>query len=108
MNATPPVGTPNAATDIKLRTAAALIRAVQDLTPHLEEARQIVQEVTDVIDSYGTLTDEELENLGVKAATVTNLVTFLTKLVEFLDASTATKKSYRASINSVKRVGAYL
>lgn len=99
---------PNSPVAIKKRTAAALIRHVQKIAPLLDEARLAVQEVADVVDVYGTVTDADLAELGVSAATITSLNTFLTKLIEFMDSSTQTRKSYRTAINSVRRVGAQM
>jgi hypothetical protein len=97
---------PNAPAGIKLRSAAALIRQMQRLAPVLDEARLTLQELTDVVEVYGALTDEELQQLGVSAAQVTSLATFLTKFFEFMDASTQTRKSYRSAINTIRRAAA--
>lgn len=104
---TPPAN-PNSPAGIKLRSAAALIRQVQKLAPGLDEARVILQELTDVVEVHGAITDEDLAELGVTAAQVTQLATFLTKLFEFMDTSTATRKSYRSAINAVRRAAAQI
>ena len=108
MNATPPIlVTENNAAQIKRRTAIAVVRAVQELAPQVDQLRLLVQEVTDVTDTYGTLTDEDLAELGISAATVNGLLTFANKVIEFVDAGTASRKPYRSHINAVRRVGVY-
>lgn len=97
---------PNSPVEIKKRTAAAVIRLMQEVSPGLDKIRLMTQEVADVVDVHGTVTDEDLAALGVSAATLTSLVAFMTKLTEFMDSSTQTRKSYRTAINSVRRVGA--
>lgn len=98
----------NSPEQIKLRSAAALIRQIQKLAPELDEARQTLQELTDVVDVHGALTDEDLASMGVTAAQVTNLAAFLTRLFEFMDTPTQTRKAYRSTINSVRRAAAQL
>lgn len=99
---------PNDPVEIKKRTVAAIVRLMQEVAPALDKVRLMSQEVADVIDVYGTVTDEDLEALGITAATAGTLVTFMTKMNEFMDASTQSRKSYRTAINSVRRVGAQL
>ncbi|MBK8051098.1 MAG: hypothetical protein IPK16_30765 [Anaerolineales bacterium] len=105
---TPPVKNPNAPELIKLRTAAALVRQIQKLAPILDDTRTVLTELQDVIDVHGAIADEDLTQLGVSAAQVASLQAFLTKLFEFMDNSTQTRKPYRTTINSVRRVGAQL
>lgn len=102
------VGGDNSPSKIKERTAAALIRRIQQLAPQLDEARILVQELQDVTEIHGTLTDDDLARLGVDAVTVTSLGVFLIKLTEFMDAEPQSRKSYRSAINAVRRVGAQI
>jgi hypothetical protein len=98
----------NSAESIKVREAAALIRHIQKLAPILDESRLIIQEVQDVVATYGTVTDADLTELGVTAATITNLANFLSAMTTFMDNSTQTRAAYRASINSVRRIAAQI
>lgn len=99
---------PNAPAHIKARATAALIRQIQKIAPTLDDARTVLTELQDVIEVHGALADEDLAALGVSAAQVGSLQAFLTKLFEFMDNSTQTRKPYRTAINSVRRVGAQL
>lgn len=105
---TPISENPNAPALIKLRTASALIRQIQKIAPMLDDTRTVLTELQDVIDVHGAITDADLSQLGVSAAQVASLQAFLTKLFEFMDNSTQTRKPYRTTINSVRRVGAQL
>lgn len=105
---TPVVVSPNAPALIKLRTTAALIRQIQKIAPALDDTRLVLTELQDVLEVHGALTDDDLAQLGVSAAQVTSLQAFLTKLFEFMDNSTQTRKPYRTVINSVRRVGAQI
>ncbi|MCC6457287.1 MAG: hypothetical protein IT328_20200 [Caldilineaceae bacterium] len=100
--------TANSPQDIKLKTAAAIVRTVQEMSPVLDKARLMAQELTDVVTVYGGVTDEELAALGVDTATITSLASFLTSLVAFMDADAANRENYRTIINSIKRISARL
>lgn len=96
---------------IKLRTAAAMVRLAQELSPYLDDVRLITQEITDVVAAHGgtALTDTELAELNISAATVTQLATFYNALTAFMDATAAPRpQGYRGVVNSVKRVAAQI
>jgi hypothetical protein len=99
--------TPNANSEsqVKTRSAAALIRQLQGLTPGVDAIRAGFQEIQDVIAIHGELTDEDLAPLGMTAVQVAALLDFLAKFLAFLDASTQSRPSYRSQINAIKRLG---
>lgn len=99
---------PNAAGPSKERTAAAIVRCTQALIPGLDDARLLLQEINDVVAVYGPLTDADLTRLGINAATITTLATFLTQLVAFVDAPAANRNAFRITINSIRRSGAQI
>lgn len=103
-----PANETNSASAIRARTAAALVRYIQELRPSLDKGRLILLEVQDVTEVHGAVTADDLKALGVDTATITVLNTFLTRMIEFMDTSTQSRKSYRSAINAVQRVNAQL
>jgi hypothetical protein len=108
MNAIPPgdnTNSDNTPSMIKTRSAAALIRQLQGLTPGVDGMRASFQEIQDVIALNGDLTDEDLAPLGLTTVQVAALIDFLTKFFTFMDSSTQSRPSYRSQINAIKRLG---
>lgn len=92
----------------RLQTAAAVVRAVQGLTETMDSAPDVYQEYWDVVNGSGSFTDEELELLGITAAQLVSCITVLENLNKFFAGEAVAANSYRATVNTMRRVGAQI
>lgn len=99
---------PNDASGIRQRAAADLIRNIQAFRPILNQMRAILEEYSDVVAVHGPVTDSDLTALGVPASYVDGLSSYLTKQVDFLDAPSEDRHTYRSLINASKHVAAQI
>lgn len=100
----------NSPSEIRLRSAANLLRFLQStMLPTIDLADVALIEYQSVIKIHGALTDEDIVRLGMTAVSFTKLVTFLERLIEFAEKTSAQQPdSYRTQLNSVRRVNAQI
>lgn len=92
----------------RLKTAAAVVRCVQSLATPMDGAQDVWQEFWDVVNGSGSYTDQELVDLGVTAAQLASCVTVLENFNKFVQGNTPANDVYRATINTMRRVGAQI
>lgn len=92
----------------RLATAAAVVRCVQSLAAPMDASPDIWQEFWDVVNGSGAFTDEELAAMGITAAQLGSCVTVLENLNKFISGDTPATDVYRATINTMRRVGAQI
>lgn len=95
----------NAPGMIKMRSVAAIIRQLQTLIPGVDAIRAGYTELEDIIAIYGSITDDDLAQIGISSAQATALIEFLTTFFNFLDTPGENRPAYRSQINAVKRLG---
>ena len=84
----------------KLKTAQAIVSAVQTLAPATDGADNLVKEYFDA----GTFTDGDLTALGITAAQLTACITLLQQVGLLMTNQATSAADYTATLNSVRRV----
>lgn len=92
----------------RVSTAAAVVRSVQSLSAPMDTAGDVWQEFWDVVNSSGAYNDQELEPLGITAAQLASCVTVLENFNKFVQGNSPANDVYRATINTMRRVGAQI
>lgn len=103
-----PVNPANAVGRLRLKSVAGLVRQLQASAEVFDQIRVGMSELQDTVEINGVYTDEDLVALGITAATASQIVGFLVELATFLDTPAEGRPSYRALVNSLRRVEAQI
>ncbi len=84
----------------KLKTAQAIVAAVQSLAPASDGAADLVQEFFYV----GAFVDADVEALGVTASDLAACITLLQQFALLMTGQATAAASYTTTLNKVRRV----
>ncbi len=84
----------------KLKTAQAIVAAVQSLAPAADGSVDLVQEFFDV----GAFVDADVEALGITASDLAACITLLQQFALLMTGQTTAAATYTVTLNRVRRV----